>query len=135
MSILTFLLQNIAVVGGIVLVLILIMVLDWYEGEQQKLAVSITDAIKYVNSGTHQWVDVRSLNTFNQGHIMHAKHLSQLSKDQKKNRKQVIAYCQDGKQAQQWAKAHQASFLQGGIDAWLKEMLPVESIKKEESTA
>ena len=135
MSILTFLIEHAAIVGGILVVALSILGLEWYEGEKQKRAIDLAKGIESVNTGTHQWVDVRDLKAFNQSHIIDAKHVSQLKQDKAKSAKTIIAYCDDGSQSAQWAEQNQTHYLKDGMLAWKKEQLPLVSKQTEEVTS
>jgi rhodanese-related sulfurtransferase len=135
MSIVSFLIEHAAIVGGIIVVLLAIFALEAFEGQKQKFALDLAKGIQWVNAGSHQWVDVRALDAFNVAHIMNAKHVSQLKKEKSKTSKKIIAYCDDGTQSAKWAEQNQAHYLKEGMRAWQQAKLPIITNQVEETTS
>ncbi len=99
--------------------------------------VNIDQLTRLVNQQNAQVVDVRSVEEFNQGHIVNAINMpieditSGKAKLDKLKKKPVIVCCQVGKvsaTASQKLTAdgfEQVFNLQGGINAWISEKLPL----------
>ena len=99
--------------------------------------VNIDQLTRLVNQQNAQLVDVRSKEEFNQGHIVNAISIpleditSGKAKIDKLKKKPVIVYCQVGKFSATASEKlttqglEQVFNLQGGLNAWINEKLPL----------
>ncbi len=99
--------------------------------------VNIDQMTRLVNQQNAQVVDVRPADVFQQGHIVNAINMplddinSGKAKTDKLKKKPVVVYCQSGRTSmaasQKLSAAGMESVfnLQGGINAWISEKLPL----------
>jgi len=118
-------------------VLILFLQTLYKEKSKAYQNVSVDQLTRLVNQQNAQVVDVRSKEDFDQGHIVNAINIpiedisSGKAKLDKLKKKPVIVCCQIGKvslkASQQLTEAglEQVFNLQGGINAWLSDKLPL----------
>jgi rhodanese-related sulfurtransferase len=102
--------------------------------------VNIDQLTRLVNQQNAQLVDIRSKEEFAQGHIVNAINmpLADISagktKLDKLKKKPVVVYCQVGRTSQTASKLltdagiEQVFNLQGGINAWTSEKLPLSKV-------
>jgi len=99
--------------------------------------VNVDQLTRLVNQQNAQLIDVRSKEEFNQGHIVNAINMPLADiaegkvKLDKLKKKPVVVYCQVGKtslaasQNLSQAGLEQVFNLQGGLNAWISEKLPL----------
>ncbi len=99
--------------------------------------VNIDQMTRLVNQQNAQVVDIRPKEAFDQGHIVNAINMpleditSGKAKVDKLKKKPVVVYCQVGKSSQTASQKltdaglEQVFNLQGGINAWISEKLPL----------
>jgi rhodanese-related sulfurtransferase len=138
MQYIQFFLQHWVLSGGIVLILLALL---WLELKGKVLGasrVSATQAVQLINRQNAKVFDIRDRGAFNAGHIINALSVSkqdisdEVKKIQGYKKQPVIVVCANGTTAstisQQLHKQgfEQVHFLQGGINAWKSDNLPLE---------
>lgn len=102
--------------------------------------VNVDQLTRLVNQQNAQVLDVRPKEAFDQGHIVNAINMSLeditsgKAKIDKLKKKPVIVYCQIGKSSASASQKltdaglEQVFNLQGGINAWISEKLPLSKV-------
>jgi len=102
--------------------------------------VNIDQLTRLVNQQNAQVVDIRSKEAFDNGHIVNAINMSLeditsgKAKTDKLKKKPVVVYCQTGKNSATVSQKlsdgglEQVFNLQGGINAWINEKLPLSKV-------
>lgn len=102
--------------------------------------VNVDQMTRLINQQNAQVVDVRPQDAFAQGHIVNAINMpldeikSGQSKINKLKKKPVVVYCQTGRNSAPASKEltaaglDQVFNLQGGINAWISEKLPLSKV-------
>lgn len=138
MSFAQFFQQNIFLFSLLFLVIAAIIVYEWRSRGQGGKTLSVLAASKMANDGA-LLVDTRTPAEFKKGHIAGAKNhpadgfAEQLPKLQARHKadKPMIVYCQNGLASPAVARQlrtagfSQVFVLQGGLDSWLQDNLPL----------
>lgn len=120
--------------------IIVLAVLIWYEYKGKAMGASRiapAQAVQLINKQNAQVIDVREKGAYNAGHIVNAMHATKdeiqdaAPKLQKFKNQPVLLVCASGTSSSTLAtQMHkqgftQVYFLQGGLNAWKAESLPV----------
>lgn len=126
--------QNLLVTGIAVVAAVLLLVPN-VRGSRSNGGISTAEAIQLINRKQAVWVDIRSSEHFQAGHIAQARSLPAASLDQQitalpKN-KPLIVVCDSGRDSKKAAQALRTAgmsevfILDGGMRAWSQAALPV----------
>ncbi len=126
--------QNLLVVGIAVVAAVLLLV-PGVRGSRSNGGLTTADAIQLVNRKQAVWVDVRSAESFQAGHIAQARSLPAANLEQQvsalpKN-KPLIVVCDSGRESNKAAEKLRTAgmsevfVLDGGMRAWSQAALPV----------
>jgi rhodanese-related sulfurtransferase len=117
------------------ILLILLFIYEIRSQRAQAAKVSPQDAVILINNQEAVIVDIRDLEQFNKGHIIHSIHVNKEDYHAKKltkyQEKPLILVCQKGEISQsvaaQWLQAGytQLRVLSGGIEAWRDAGFPL----------
>ena len=120
------------------LLVIILLILDESKNSLGRGKISLQDATILVNHQQGIWIDLRDIDAFNQGHIIHAFHFSeakimdQLAKLKKYQNIPMILVDQSGTQGSQTIanKLREQGFKQvhilgGGMRTWIDSGLPL----------
>jgi rhodanese-related sulfurtransferase len=122
--------------AGAVLAILAVLVYELRENMQSFAAVTAMQAVRLMNQGALV-IDLRGKELFDAGHIGDARNVPQAELEKevdalnKWRDKTVITYCDDGRGGASAARAltklgfTKVFNLQGGLNAWLKENMPV----------
>lgn len=122
--------------GGALLAAVALVLYEIRARAQSFAAVSATQAVRLMNQGALV-IDLRDRDEFDAGHITDARNVpaaeleSQAESLKKWKSKPVIAYCDSGLKAAGGVRTlHRLGFtevfnLEGGLNAWVKENLPL----------
>ena len=136
MDLLQFLIspQNLLIVG-IALVAGILLLVPNFKGSRSNGGLSTAEAIQMVNRKQAIWVDVRTPEQFQAGHIAQARSLPAAELDQKAptlpKAKPVIVVCDSGRESNKIAAKlrtlglAEVFVLDGGMRAWSQAALPV----------
>jgi len=125
--------QNLLVIGIAIVAAVLLLIPG--RGARSNGGITTADAIQLVNRKQAVWVDIRSAENFQAGHIAQARSLPAASLEQNlsalpKN-KPLIVVCDSGRDSKQAAEKLRAAgmsevfILDGGMRAWSQAALPV----------
>lgn len=137
MEYLQFLLQHWLLSLAFVLALLFLLYLEFQGKVGGAVRLSSSELVQWTNKQNAKLVDVREKGAFNEGHIAGSLHLSQdeldaATKLQKFKDQPIILICATGAQAATAAAElrkqgfGQLFILNGGINAWKAENLPLE---------
>ena len=126
--------QNLLIVGIAVVAGVLLLVPN-FKGSRSNGGLTTAEAIQMVNRKQAVWVDVRSPENFQSGHIAQARSLPSAELDQKTSTlpkgKPLIVVCDSGRESNKAATRLRTAgmsevfVLDGGMRAWTQAALPV----------
>jgi len=140
MSFWTFLSHEWFWVCALISLIIMLTVVEWLEHGHGLAELTLQQAIRFLNDKKHVVLDLRPLPLFEKGHVPHSKHadldelLSHPGKFIKKKDTPILLLCEHNHRTRKVGrKLKQAGYtniqiVQGGLAAWHKENLPLNSI-------
>lgn len=132
-----FIQHNLVLVCGFLVVVTLLLILELRDKGTENVALAAADAVKKINHEASVLIDIRSKEDFDKEHIINAINIPMKEcvttnvKLKKLENKSIILVCASGSQSRTQLKNLQSMnfervfYLQGGLQSWISESLPV----------
>jgi rhodanese-related sulfurtransferase len=131
-----FISQHLMLAYAFALILVLLMVVEFFRQKRQQIRIGVTDAVRLMNHERAVVIDIRTKEQFRAGHIIDA--LSFQERDLMENPKKldkfrikpVIITCGTGQESQKVAayllkQGYNIYSLAGGMRAWNEAEMPI----------